>query len=79
MKTKYDLAIWHNSNDGETYAFPPQRAGHLGRGDDPLVNDIGWTYKGTLPKGASVADPKPVKGHRVRCTLAGQKGVNTAD
>jgi hypothetical protein len=79
MKTKYDLAIWQNMNDGETYAFPLGAIDSWGEVAYPALNDITWIYKGTLPKGVLIADMKRVTGNRIRCTLAGAKGVNTAD
>lgn len=79
MKTIYDLAIWHHLVDGETYAFPIGAKDIFGDVIQPKLNSVDWTYKGTLPKGMDVADVKPVKGNRVRCTLAGASGVNTAD
>jgi len=79
MKTTYDLAIWHHASDGETYAFPIGAKDIFGDVIHPVLNDVSWTYKGTLPKGAEVSDVEPVKGNRVRCTLAGAKGINTAD
>jgi hypothetical protein len=79
MKTLYDTSIWHHNVDGETYAFPIGAKDVWGDVIYPKLNVVDWVHKGTLPKGVEVTDVKPVKGNRVKCTLAGQKGVNTAD
>ena len=79
MKTIYDVAVWHDATDGETYAFPIGTRDTFRDVAFPKLGDVSWTYRGTLPRGASVSDVKPVQGDRVRCTLAGAKGVNTAN
>jgi hypothetical protein len=78
VKTKYDLAIWHNSEEGETYAFPIGTTDSWSGTVYPALNNAAWTYKGTMPKGCPVADVKPVAGRRVRCKLNGS-AVSTAD
>jgi hypothetical protein len=78
QKTKYDVAVWHKLDDGETYAFPLGVKDAWGGEVVPLIDNAGWQYNGTLPKGQPVAEVKPVTGNRVRCKLAG-KSVNTAD
>jgi hypothetical protein len=79
MKTIYDLAIWHHSVDAETYAFPIGAKDAWGDVIYPKLNSVEWVSHGTLPKGMEVTDVKPVKGNRVKVTIAGAKGVNTAD
>lgn len=79
MKTKYDLAVWHHGTDGETYAFPIGAKDTLGDEIFPKLNSAEWTYQGTLPKGMEVTNVKPVTGNRVKCSLGGANGINTAD
>lgn len=79
MKTKYDMAIWHHAADGETYAFPLGAPDADGNEIFPALNSLEWVYKGTLPKGMEVTNVRAVKGHRVKCTLGGANGMNTAD
>lgn len=78
MKTIYDLAIWHNNADGETYAFPIGAKDILGDEVIPAINYDDWTGRGVLPKGLQVTNVRPVTGNRVRCTIAGIT-MNTAD
>ena len=77
-KTIYDTAVWFNRRDAETYAFPIGAKDILGDVIYPKLNDDDWLFKATLPKGAEVSDVQTVKGDRVKCTLAGATGINTA-
>jgi hypothetical protein len=79
MKTIYDLAIWHHAVDGETYAFPIGAKDVWGDVIYPKLNSAEWDYKGTLPKGMPITNVKVVQGHRVKVTIAGANGINTAD
>jgi hypothetical protein len=78
MKTKFDVAVWQNVQNGEAYAFPLGAKDAWGEDIVPLIDHAGWNFKATLPVGQPVTDVKPVTGHRVRCKLAGIS-VNTAD
>ena len=65
MKTKYDVAIWRNLEAGETYAFPLGVKDSWGQDVVPLIDNAGWEFKCTLPKGQPVTDVKPVVGNKV--------------
>lgn len=78
MKTKFDLAVWRNAEDGETYAFPIGAKDVLGGVIYPVLGNKAWTYQGTMPKGCPVTDVRAVKGDRVTCKLNGAT-VNTAN
>ena len=75
---KYDTAVWHHRDDGETYTFPLGVGDAYGAEIYPLFNDVQWVFKGTLPAGLTVTDVNPVTEQRVRCKLAGVT-VNTAE
>lgn len=78
-KTTYDLAVWKHHSDGEVYAFPIGAKDSWDEEIHPSLNSAEWTYQGTLPKGLDVSNVKPMNGNRVKCTIAGANGVNTAD
>lgn len=78
MKTKYDLAVWHNSEEPSTSAFPIGAKDAWGDEIFPLLDERTWTYKGTMPRGCPVTDIKRLEGNKVQCKLGGTT-VFTAD
>ena len=78
MKTIYDLGVWQNSVDSETYAFPIGAKDAWGDVAYPKLRSAEWKFEGILPKGMDVTDMKPVTGNRVRCKIGGAS-MNTAD